>query len=632
MQPPTGSAVVTSGYAAGKTAANTQFFNGVSNQIAAAAATPMQNKVSPAMYAYLQANPSSLNGQPMPQLDTSATTGFTSSSPAQQPASSTSTTGQTPSTTGSGTSPASSNSGTVPNAPDLNNVQIDPTLQSYINHMGQLQATADSASAGLIAAIGQQFDVQIQNAQIQGNQLVGAVTTQGNVNGTARYAPSVATSAIQSTIAANMRIIGGLESDKMKAVSEAQLAQANADFDKLDKQRAAYSDAQDKQRTVLQDTYDNLVKQNQLSIAQQQNQREEKAAALDLSTKTAENFAPSILKQLNALPDQASRDNFIQQFATAHNIDPATLSGVVQKYNDNVNQSMKSAMYSMLADNPRAGISMDDINGNNIQKVAAKVAQGPDWRLKTASQQADITEKLASAAIAQAQVSMMRDPNTITSLATATLNNGGTVPASTPAYMIPVVLSAARQMAPTVLPKGAIVGTDGMPKQISQESQTQIQAGMQLYKAINDMKNLQPKIITGPGASYLYGAGELIGLTPTEVTAYQNDAGIIAQNYDVLKGGVRGGSSAALMDKAQNYVPNVDQLSQYNDADAATLQNAVIAGIRDVLGTNGVQLNNFPIMTDAEKSTLTSSITAQGKAAGYSQSDIDAALQAHGLK
>lgn len=523
--------------------------------------------------------------------------------------------------------PSTAVSGSPSQQPNLNTVKPDDFTQAYLKDIDTLRANLDSRTNSIIDNIKKEYDKLFYVQDIANKSYTGGVTNESIVSGRARYAPVISMGEINAAVAAGTRAMSELEVKKQTLINDALKAKDEQDFKLLDNKMTSYRAAIKDQRDAAQTMYENVIRASADARAEMENQRQQRQSDLDIETKTAENFAPSVAKQLNSLPDDQSRQKFLKEFAASHGISEATLSGVVSKYSDTINQSMKSAMYSMLAENPRAGISMDDINGNNISEVARKVMLGPDFQLKTLSEQTKIRESLANAAISEAKVRMMTDPNSVTTLAQYALDHKGQLPPGIESAMTPLILSTAQKMAPEYLPKGTIISQSGIPSDLPGQDQTAIQAGLRMMQTMSDIRELLLKVPEGPGATTVQDALSLVGKTDPAYTAVISKIGQLAQDYDVLKGGVRGGASASLMASSKKYIPDVNNYAKYNTTLLDSFEKGVISGVNDVLNTNGVSLNRTIVKPFAEQVSDISSLVDVGKSAKGSDAEIYAYIK-----
>lgn len=530
-----------------------------------------------------------------------------------------------------------------PNDP---NIQLTATQASQVAAYAGYAKNFDATTAQNIQGITAAYNSLIAEQNQSNASLQAAGRGAGLTSGLAAYSPQVYAGQIAALAGAGLAAIGALNVKMVTAIQAMQQAQVDNDTTEMNNQQKIYEDAVSQANTLSQ---------QQFSQAQTilQNARDAKTAAINnastaltTATTAAQNFAPFLFSQTQGM-SAADAKTAIDKFASENNIDPSLLEGQVQSYGDTINQSMKSAMYSMIADHPDAGITAADLSSNNIAAAAMKVMSSTTFQQQTATQKATEIDDMASANMDSIQSNLM------SSLGLGTGSGGTGVSTGTgssgPADLSgvtsiaqvtnPIMAAAvtnvlngdpsglsqigkgeadlyatavAKKIAPSYYPQGTIVGSDGL-KDTSATGQTSdaLIAGSRMLDTISDVRTLLSDhgINQFAGAGTLQDLGKTIGVTSPDYVKLQSYIGQLTNDYDILIGGVRGGASSSLLNTTAQYVPNVNNLSQYNLSlldgfeGGQNGDGGVVGMINTTLSATGDSLNRTIVATSANQSS-----------------------------
>lgn len=160
-------------------------------------------------------------------------------------------------------------------APDLStaNTAITADAQKRINELERLKVTMDNTSSALLSSIQQKYKLLEQATVEKNNEIYAGVQNIGIVSGRSRYAPELQSSILSNEVSEGLGRLNALEAEKTSLLIQAQQAKNSDDLKMFNTISDRYDKAQEQQRKVLQDTFDNTIKLENFALSSSKESR-----------------------------------------------------------------------------------------------------------------------------------------------------------------------------------------------------------------------------------------------------------------------------------------------------------------------------------------------------------------------
>lgn len=421
-----------------------------------------------------------------------------------------------------------------------------------------------------------------------------------------------------------MELLGSKRDALIQAAKDAYTTGHTDIAEKINnEQRALRKEIEDKNQRYLD---------NSLKILET-NRAERESLAKRNKEKISAN-APAVADYINSLPDEASKEKYITEHATALGITADELKSGIADYTQKQNDKIDSKILDISEKIPGLVTNLD-IKNHDIATVLNKYSKSDYYKNLTSKSKAESDKAIADAIVAQNKSNPSSETEALTFCAGQLKNSGtGTLPAACSSKIdsYGVIKKIADNIS---LKKGTIVNDDGFRIDIGLGGlATNLSATYSILERLPRVKEILNELKTNPAAAFVKGVAGGLGSKSDLQVEFESLIRQLNSDYAQAKSGV-----AVSEQEAKRLAEQLSKTSNYKDYNLTQLQtfeDGLKTAVRSVLALKGLNLYGTDLRTSreiaADNKKIVDDFTKAAKAQGKSDQEIKDLLKQNGFQ